>query len=41
MVALRNTVINLARSAGYTNIAAAQRLCAHQPAAVHYVLTAA
>ena len=41
MAALRNTAINLARLAGHTNIAAAQRLFTHQPATVHHVLTAA
>jgi hypothetical protein len=41
MAALRNTAIILARLSGHTNIAAAQRLFAHQPAAVHRALTAA
>jgi predicted transposase YbfD/YdcC len=41
MAALRNTAINLARLAGHTNIAAAQRHFAHQPATVHRLLTAA
>ena len=39
MAALRNAALNLARLAGHDNIAAAQRLFAHQPAAVDRILT--
>ena len=41
MAALRNTAINLTRLAGHANLAAAQRLFAHQPATLRRILTAA